>query len=164
MSGIQELAKEYGLKTESLAQVFEAILADVAKGNKVRIKGFGTFARYLYKGRTLVTPAVNAGEPIVYPDSFVLKFHQSQLAKRRINIRAKRDAAAAAGEKQKKPKSVAPPAPAEKSSKKVDVKKSPKTEVVKVEKETKKKPKSIAPPPAETKAKKPRALAPGEEE
>src|SRR6478752_10866572 len=94
MSGIQDVAREAGLKPEIVANLFEAILASVSRGEKVRIKGIGTFERKLYKGRTLVTPAVNEGEPIKYPDSFVLKFHQSQLAKRRINIVAKRQAEA----------------------------------------------------------------------
>lgn len=94
MSGIQDVAREAGLKPELVANIFEAILASVSRGDKVRIKGIGTFERKLYKGRTLVTPAVNEGKAIKYPDSYVLKFHQSQLAKRRINIVAKKQAAA----------------------------------------------------------------------
>ncbi len=92
MSGIQDVAREAGLKPEIVANLFEAILASVSRGEKVRIKGIGTFERKLYKGRTLVTPAVNDGKAIKYPDSYVLKFHQSQLAKRRINIVAKKQA------------------------------------------------------------------------
>lgn len=130
MSGIQDVAREAGLKPEIVANAFEAILAAVSRGEKVRIKGIGTFERKLYKGRTLVTPAVNEGEPIKYPDSYVLKFHQSQLAKRRLNIVAKKQAAseppksskkkAAAVEAAKPAKKAktTPPPPAEKPKKK----------------------------------------------
>lgn len=106
MSGIQDVAREAGLKPEIVANLFEAILASVSRGEKVRIKGIGTFERKLYKGRTLVTPAVNEGKAIKYPDSYVLKFHQSQLAKRRINIVAKKQAASEpkVAKGQKKPK------------------------------------------------------------
>jgi len=117
MSGLVEVAKESGIKPEVVANTFETILAMVASGDKVRIKGFGTFERRNYKGRTLVTPAVNNGEPITYPDSFVLKFHQSTLAKRRINIvakKAERAAKEAAAKKPKADKSKKSPPPAAK--------------------------------------------------
>jgi len=106
MSGLVEVAKEAGLKPDVVANVFETILSMAANGELVRIKGFGTFQRRSYKGRTLVTPAVNGGNPITYPDSFVLKFHQSGLAKRRINIVAKKaeKAAKEASAAEKKPK------------------------------------------------------------
>lgn len=124
MSGLVEVAKESGLKPEVVVNVFETILAMVANGDKVRIKGFGTFERRKYKGRTLVTPAVNNGEPITYPDSFVLKFHQSTLAKRRINIVAKKAekaanaAKVAPSEQPKKGKKSTPPPAAAKKPKK----------------------------------------------
>lgn len=92
MSGISEIAKEAGLKSELVANLFEAITALVARGHKVKINGFGSFERRIYPGRTLTTPAVNNGEPIEYPDSYVMKFKQSQTAKRRINIVARRQA------------------------------------------------------------------------
>lgn len=117
MSGIQDVAREAGLKPEIVSNLFEAILHAVSRGEKVRIKGIGTFERKLYKGRTLVTPAVNEGEPIKYPDSFVLKFHQSQLAKRRINIVAKKQADAEPKTSKKAKKAAAAPEP-EKPAKK----------------------------------------------
>ncbi len=125
MSGLVEVAKESGLKPEVVANVFETILSMAANGEDVRIKGFGTFRRRSYKGRTLVTPAVNNGEPITYPDSFVLKFHQSTLAKRRINIVAKKAEQAAkakaaektATKKPKKGNKASTPPPAAKKKK-----------------------------------------------
>ncbi len=131
MSGVTEIAKESGLKPDIVANVFETILSLVAGGDKIRVKGFGTFERKMYKGRTLVTPAVNDGAPIKYGDSFVLKFHQSQLAKRRINIVAKKAKAAEKAEKQAptngKPKKAAKAAPVAEPTKvkppKADVKK-----------------------------------------
>lgn len=121
MSGLVEVAKESGLKPEVVVNVFETILAMAANGDKVRIKGFGTFERRNYKGRTLITPAVNNGEPITYPDSFVLKFHQSTLAKRRINIvakKAEKAAKEAAREAKRSAASEPPPAKAKKADKK----------------------------------------------
>lgn len=107
MSGVSEICKESGLKPDVVTGVFETILAMVANGEKVRLKGFGSFERKMYPGRTLTTPAVNNGEPMKYPDSYLLKFHQSNLAKRRINIaakKAKRAAKEQAPDKPKKPK------------------------------------------------------------
>jgi len=118
MSGIQDVAREAGLKSEIVANLFEAILAAVSRGEKVRIKGIGTFERKLYKGRTLVTPAVNDGDPIKYPDSYVLKFHQSQLAKRRINIVAKKQQASEEPKPSKKEKKAAATAESSKPAKK----------------------------------------------
>lgn len=133
MSGVSEICKESGLKPEQVVNVFETILAMVASGEKVRLKGFGSFERKLYPGRTLTTPAVNGGEPMKYPDSYLLKFHQSNLAKRRINIAAKKAKRAAkeqaADEKPKKPKKGA-------------------VEVVDVPTPPAKKPKKSTPPPA----------------
>ena len=90
MAGLQEIAKKAGVRTETVQLIFETVLSEIAAGESVRIKGFGTFDRILYKGRTLVTPAVGEGKPISYPDSWVLKFRQSQIAKRRLNIVAKK--------------------------------------------------------------------------
>lgn len=119
MSGLVEVAKESGVKPDVITNVFETILSMVASGDKVRIKGFGAFERRKYKGRTLTSSAVNDGEPITYPDSHVLKFRQSGLAKRRLNIVAKKaeKAAAAAAQPKKAKKSVPPPA-AKKAKKK----------------------------------------------
>jgi nucleoid DNA-binding protein len=157
MSGIQDVAREAGLKPELVANIFEAILHAVSRGEKVRIKGIGTFERKLYKGRTLVTPAVNDGDPIKYPDSYVLKFHQSQLAKRRINIVAKKQADAEPKTSKKEKKAAAE---ATKPAKKGKAKPHPEDNPVKL--------KQSVPPPvaaeAQKKKKKPRAPEPGEEE
>lgn len=133
MSGVSEICKESGLKPDVVVSVFETILSMVASGEKVRLKGFGSFERKVYPGRTLTTPAVNGGEPMKYPDSYLLKFHQSNLAKRRINIAAKKAKRAAKGrseppaaaEKPKKPKKgaiieeVTVPTPPAKKAKKI---------------------------------------------
>jgi nucleoid DNA-binding protein len=122
MPGIHDVAREAGVRTDILSNVFEAILAAITRGEAVRIKNFGTFERRKYKGRTLVTPAVNAGKPVEYPDSFVLKFRQSQIAKRRINVVAKKAAKAASQEAPKK-KSKKPAAPEAAPAKKKAAKK-----------------------------------------
>jgi DNA-binding protein HU-beta len=90
MAGLNEVAKSAGVKPDEVEEVFEQVLRMVADGQTVRIKGFGAFERKLYAGRTLTTPAVNDGKAITFPDSFVLRFRQSQVAKQRINAAAKK--------------------------------------------------------------------------
>ena len=92
MSGLSDVAKSVGIKPEVVTEVFEEILARVKRGDNVRIKGFGTFRAKVYPGRTLTSPTVNDGEPIVFGDSTVLKFKQSQIAKQRLNAPAKAEA------------------------------------------------------------------------
>lgn len=90
MSGLADVAKKANVKREVVQDVFEAILSMVKNGDDVRIKGFGTFERKTYPGRTLQTPAVNEGKPIKFADSFLLKFRQSALAKRRLNTKSRK--------------------------------------------------------------------------
>lgn len=86
MSGLVEVAKGAGVKPDIIVDVFEEILKRVRDGERVRIKGFGSFEMRTYPGRTLVTPAVNNGEPITFGDSKMLKFRQSAIAKQRLNV------------------------------------------------------------------------------
>jgi nucleoid DNA-binding protein len=118
MSGLVEVAKESGVKPEVITNLFETILSMVSTGEKVRIKNFGVFERRRYKGRTITSKAVNDGEAISYPDSHVLKFRQSGIAKRRLNIVAKKAERAAAAQKKPKKAEKSPPPPAAKKAKK----------------------------------------------
>lgn len=86
MSGLVDVARGANVKPDVVGEVFEEILARVKKGERVRIKGFGTFEMKVYPGRTLQSPTVNDGEPVTFPDSQMLKFRQSQIAKRRLNV------------------------------------------------------------------------------
>lgn len=128
MSGIQEVARGAGLKTEMVADVFEQILSRIASGEDVRIKGFGTFKRRMYKGRVISTPVVSDGKPVKYSDSYVLKFHQSALAKQRLNV-----VAAKAGKAKKAADDEAEEKPAAKPKK--GAKKAPPPEAEAVESE-----------------------------
>lgn len=107
MSGIQEVARGSKLKPEQVRAVFDDIVARVARGEEVKVQGFGTFKRKMHKGRTLKSPLLDGGE-VEYPDSYVLKFHQSPIAKTTLNVAAAKDPA---GKKDKDgPKKTAEPA------------------------------------------------------
>lgn len=120
MPGIADVAKGSGLKIDAVADVFEEILARVSRGEPVRIKGFGTFERRKFPGRTLKTPLVPGGS-VTYPDAFAVRFRQSVLAKQRMNSKASKAAAAsqpaakgkapkAESKSESKPKTGMPPA------------------------------------------------------
>lgn len=85
MAGTHDIARASGLKYEQVEEVFSQIMNAVERGDKVRINGFGTFSRGLYKARTLTTPAVNDGKPMELPETNTLKFKQSNQAKVRLN-------------------------------------------------------------------------------
>lgn len=87
MSGLTELSKKSGVHVDVIQSVFSNILSMVATGDDVKINGIGTFKRRLFAGRTLKTPLLT--KPIKYGDSYVLKFHQSALAKAQLNALAK---------------------------------------------------------------------------
>ncbi len=61
-------------------EMFKIILEHAAKGNKVQIRGFGTFSTSIFKGRTLKSPLMKGGV-IDFKDQLVLRFRQSQSAK-----------------------------------------------------------------------------------
>ncbi len=70
---------------EQMAKAFfEIVLERVAKGGKVNIRGFGAFEAKMFKGRTLASPLMKGGT-IEFKDQLVLRFRQSQGAKRVIN-------------------------------------------------------------------------------
>lgn len=89
MSGIDDIARTAGVKSTDVRNVFEAVLQLVHKNETVRVTGFGSFARRLYKGRTIESPQINDGEPTKYSDSYALRFKQSQTAKHRLNAKPK---------------------------------------------------------------------------
>lgn len=102
MPGMIDVARKAGVKVEVVQDVFEELLRRISIGEKVRIKGFGTFERKVYAGRTLHTPVV-AGGVVTFPDSYAIKFHQSQLAKQRLNAKKKPDKAKSAEKQKAKP-------------------------------------------------------------
>lgn len=102
MPGLNDIAKEAGLNpvkvteevkegrrknvdtTEQLEKLFELIIQRCSEGETVRIKNFGTFRMRTMKGRTLKSPLMEGGQ-ITFPDTQVLRFHQSTVAKKLLN-------------------------------------------------------------------------------
>jgi len=97
MAGLHDIAKEAGLNplrddehgiridtTEVVEDFFDKIIEHCRNGETVRIKNFGTFKARVYKGRTLKSPLLEDGE-ITFGDQLVLRFHQSLVAKRKLN-------------------------------------------------------------------------------
>lgn len=102
MAGMNEIAREACLNpvtiddgvynsrgknldtTEQLERLFELIIEKCAEGDTVRIKNFGTFKMRTMKGRTLKSPLMPDGE-VTFPDTQVLRFHQSTVAKEKLN-------------------------------------------------------------------------------
>jgi nucleoid DNA-binding protein len=97
MASLNDVAREAGANpikcgscfksndtSKVLSALFGVILKRVAAGEVVRIAGFGVFRARKFKGRTLHSPILETGE-ISFPDSLVLRFHQSVVAKRRLN-------------------------------------------------------------------------------
>ena len=112
MAGLSDIAKEAGLNPAKIPEdadlkrlknldtsipledFFNLIIAKCAAGETVRIKNFGTFRMRTMKGRTLKSPLMEGGE-ISFPDTQVLRFHQSQVAKGKLNELAPADEAPA---------------------------------------------------------------------
>lgn len=97
MAGLNDVAREAGLNpaedkktgkklntSEALEDFFNLIIKKCSEGQTVRIKNFGTFRMRTMKGRTLKSPLMEGGE-ISFPDTQVLRFHQSGIAKGKLN-------------------------------------------------------------------------------
>jgi len=92
---LYHLSLTKGACEEIVRGVFAAIKGRLAAQEAVNIRGFGVFEAKVFKGRTLNSPLVKGGS-IDFADQLVLRFRQSQTAKREINEIAK---AAAKGKK-----------------------------------------------------------------
>ncbi len=92
---LHHLSLTKGACEEIVRGVFAAIKGRLAAQEVVNIRGFGVFEAKVFKGRTLNSPLVKGGS-IDFADQLVLRFRQSQAAKREINEIAK---AAAKGKK-----------------------------------------------------------------
>lgn len=81
---LHHLSLTKGACEEIVRGVFAAIKQRVASGEAVNIRGFGVFEAKVFAGRTLNSPLVKGGS-IDFADQLVLRFRQSQAAKREIN-------------------------------------------------------------------------------
>lgn len=104
MSGIRDIAKGAGVKSDVVVDVFEEILRRAKKGEIVKVAGFGSFRKKSFPGRTLTSPVINDGEPTKFDKSFRLSFSQSVQAKKRLNMKRKKKAVAKGKKKVKKGK------------------------------------------------------------
>lgn len=75
MAGIADMAKMYDLTPGTFRAVFDAIKDQVERGEKVRIKGFGTFQMKTRAARTARNPGT--GEKVQVPKKKVLTFKAS---------------------------------------------------------------------------------------
>jgi nucleoid DNA-binding protein len=88
MANANIIGKLAELTTKQVINVFEAILSLVRNGEKVNIRGFGTFFEYETKPKKVVSPLVNDGEPVRAKPKRVMKFKSSKITDRYINENA----------------------------------------------------------------------------
>jgi nucleoid DNA-binding protein len=115
---------------------FAVMLERVAAGGQLKLRGFGVFEAKTFKGRTLKSPLMeDQGGEIEFPDQLVLRFRQSQAAKKLINetaasfkqpskkkAAAKKDTKKAAAKKDTKKAAAKKPATKKAAAKKPDKK------------------------------------------
>ena len=78
--GLNPVKLENGVSVdigELLEDLFDSIRSRCAKGEIIKIAGFGTFKAIIYKAGTVHTPLVDGGS-MDYDDKMVLKFKQSK--------------------------------------------------------------------------------------
>jgi integration host factor subunit beta len=66
-----------------VATVFERIVAALARGDRVELRGFGTFSTRMRTGRAGRNP--RTGEPVAVPDKTVLHFRAGKELRDRLN-------------------------------------------------------------------------------
>lgn len=71
MAGINEIAKQAGLKEEQARAVFSAV-ATLAADESVIVRGFGSFKTVTRKARTARNP--KTGEEVLVPEKIQLSF------------------------------------------------------------------------------------------
>ncbi len=82
MAGLHEVARTAGVKDEEASGVFEAILAHCNAGERVTIKGFGTFTMVEYQSRVVRSPVLaHQGGIAEVPRYRRLKFKASKGAR-----------------------------------------------------------------------------------
>lgn len=112
MAGLHEVARTAGLKDEEAAGIFEAVLAHCNAGERVTIKGFGTFTMIEYQSRVVRSPVLaHQGGIAEVPRYRRLKFKASKGARMALDSEApssgangKAKGTAAPVRKPKKPK------------------------------------------------------------
>jgi Bacterial nucleoid DNA-binding protein len=84
---IEIVTKEANLKKRDVEAVmdvlFTSIMAEVAKGEKVQITGFGSFERKSRSERTIKNP--RTGEPMTVPPMKTPSFSAGSIFKEKVN-------------------------------------------------------------------------------
>lgn len=86
MAGMNELARLTGLTQQQVADVFDGILNLIRNGDRIVLRGFGSFWEATQKKRTIVSSALEGGSAIV-PEAKVLRFRPAPCTK--ILVKAK---------------------------------------------------------------------------
>lgn len=83
MPGIEAVQRRSGVNKDLIADVFKAITGFVEEGDKVTIRGFGTFKPGLKEEGTITSPVLkNTGGSAVIKARRVLKFHMADSLKK----------------------------------------------------------------------------------
>jgi nucleoid DNA-binding protein len=77
MSGINEISRLTGLNREQVTDVFDAIVNLTKHGQRVIIRGFGSFFTREIKARTIKSSALPKGEAKI-PEQLVLRFRPAK--------------------------------------------------------------------------------------
>ena len=78
MAGLHEVARQAGVRDAEASAVFEALTTFLHQGQRVIIKGFGTFELKEYKSRTVTSPLLPDGKASV-PRYKRIKFKASKM-------------------------------------------------------------------------------------
>lgn len=102
MSGIGDIAKGAGVRTDVIFDVFEEIFRRLRKGETVKVAGFGSFDKRSFPGRTQQSPVIKDGKPFKFDKSYRIGFKCSAQAKKRLNMKRKKKATKKAKKKKAK--------------------------------------------------------------
>lgn len=84
MAGVHVIARAAGVKDTVALSLFSAILDQMAEGNRVYIKDFGSFVPVKRKARVVLSPQIKGGRAEV-PERMVIKFRPSPVTKKVLN-------------------------------------------------------------------------------
>jgi nucleoid DNA-binding protein len=88
MAGVNELSKLTGLKRQQILDVFDAVLNLVIAGERVIIRGFGSFWEVTRQRRIITSSALPNGEAVV-PEAKTVRFRPAISTKRIVKARGK---------------------------------------------------------------------------
>lgn len=84
MPGLKHIARKAGIDDELATRFVEAIGSTLEDGERVTLRGLGSFTPVEKKERTFSTPLMQGGEK-VRPAHVAVKFSPSSILQRRLN-------------------------------------------------------------------------------